>query len=91
MTRPRLELLDSAGDRRREAARERMRACRQRQNAGIKLFYVAADATTYDMMERFGGLDPNKVGDKEAVRTALGKLLRRGLTALLELEALRRR
>ena len=28
-----------------------MRACRKRQAAGIALFYVAADETTYDMMQ----------------------------------------
>jgi hypothetical protein len=37
-----------------------MRACRKRQSAGIALFYVAADETTYEMMKRFGGLDPKK-------------------------------
>ena len=68
-----------------------MRACRKRQAAGIALFYVAADETTYDMMERFAELSPSKVGDREAVRAALGRLLRAGLKALLELEALRRR
>ena len=61
-----------------------MRACRKRQSAGIALFYVAADETTYEMMKRFGGLDPKKVEDKQAVRAALGRLLRVGLEALLE-------
>ena len=41
------------------------------------------------MMKRFGGLAPNKVEDKQAVRAALERLLRAGLNALLELEALR--
>jgi hypothetical protein len=54
------------------------------------LFYVAADETTYDMMQRYAGLSPNKVDDKSAVRAALGRLLR-ALNALLELDALRRR
>ena len=67
-----------------------MRACRKRQAAGIALFYVAADETIYDMMQRYAGLSPNKVDDKSAVRAALGRLLRAGLNALLELEALRR-
>jgi len=64
-----------------------MRAYRKRQNAGIALFYVAADETIYEMMKRFGGLDPNKLEDKQAVRAALGRLLRAGLKALLEREA----
>jgi hypothetical protein len=56
-----------------------MRACRKRQSAGIALFYVATDGTTYDMMQRYAGLSPNKVDDKSAVRAALGRLLRAGL------------
>jgi hypothetical protein len=68
-----------------------MRACRKRQAAGIALFYVAADETTYDMMQRYAGLSPDRLDDKHAVRAALGRLLRAGLQALLELEALRRR
>jgi hypothetical protein len=78
----------TAGFRQQRAAD--MRACRKRQNAGIALFYVAADETTYDMMQRYAGLSPNKVDDKSAVRAALGRLLRAGLNALLELETLRR-
>jgi hypothetical protein len=74
--------------RRRHAAD--MRACRKRQRAGIALFYVAADETTYEMMKRFGGLDPKKVEDKQAVRAALGRLLRVGLEALLKHEAAHR-
>ena len=66
-----------------------MRACRKRQGAGIALFYVAADETTYDMMQRYAGLSPNKVDDKSAVRAALGRLLRAGLMALRKLEAQR--
>jgi hypothetical protein len=59
-----------------------MRACRKRKSAGIALFYVAADEITYEMMKRFGGLDPKKTEDKQAVRAALGRLLRAGLEAL---------
>jgi hypothetical protein len=58
---------------------------------GVALFYVAADETTYDMMQRYAGLSSNKVDDKQAVRAALGRLLRAGLKALLELDARRRR
>jgi len=49
------------------------------------------DGTTFDMMERFGGLKDSKTGDRQAVATALGKLLRRGLEALLREEAASRR
>jgi len=65
-----------------------MRAYRKRQNAGVSLFYVAVDETTFEMMERYAGLDPKKVEDKKAVRAALGRLLWAGLGAL-ELETQR--
>jgi hypothetical protein len=45
----------TAAFRRRRAAD--MRACRKRHAAGIALFYVAADETTYDM-KRYAGLSP---------------------------------
>ena len=83
------EEIDSKVIARRARRAADMRAYRKRQNAGIALFYVAADTMTYEMMERYGGLAPNKVEDKQAVRAALGRLLRAGLKALLELEALR--
>ena len=44
-----------------------------------------------DLMERFGGLSDSKTGDRRAVATALGKLLRRALEALLREEAASRR
>jgi hypothetical protein len=42
-------------------------------------------------MERFGGLKDSKIGDRQAIATALGKLLRRPLEALLREEAASRR
>jgi len=42
-------------------------------------------------MERFGGLKDNKTGDRQAVATALGQLLRCALKALLREEAASRR
>jgi hypothetical protein len=38
-------------------------------------------------MERFGGLKDRNTGDRQAIATALGKLLRRALEALLREEA----
>jgi len=52
---------------------------------------IEADATTFDLMERFGGLKDSKTGDRQAVGTALGKLLRRALEALLREEDASRR
>jgi hypothetical protein len=42
-------------------------------------------------MERFGGLSDSKTGDRQAVATALGKLLRGALEALLREDAASRR
>jgi hypothetical protein len=64
---------------------------RERLHRGAAVYPVEVDGATFDLMERFGGLSPDKVDDKNAVRAALGRLLRAGLKALVELEALRRR
>ena len=56
---------------------------RERLRRGACVLPVEADATTFDLMERFGGLKDTKTGDRQAVATALGKLLRRALEALL--------
>jgi len=64
---------------------------RERLNRGACVLPVEADATTFDLMERFGGLKDSKIGDRPAVATALGKLLRRALEALVREEAASRR
>ena len=61
---------------------------RERLHRGAAVYPVEVDGTTFDLMERFGGL---KTGDRQAVATALGKLLRRALEALLREEAASRR
>jgi len=45
------------------------------------VYPVEVDGRTFDLMERFGGLRDSKIGDRQAVATALGKLLRRALEA----------
>src|SRR5215813_12353303 len=60
---------------------------RERLHRGAAVYPVEVDGTTFDLMERFGGLKDNKTGDRQAVATALGKLLRRALEALLREEA----
>ena len=60
---------------------------RERLQRGACVLPVEADATTFDLMERFGGLKDSKIGDRQAVATALGKLLRSALEALLREEA----
>jgi len=64
---------------------------RERLQRGACVLPVEADATTFDLMERFGGLKDSKTGDRQAVATALGQLLRRALEALLREEAASRR
>jgi hypothetical protein len=64
---------------------------RERLRRGACVLPVEADATTFDLMERFGGLRDTKTDDRQAVATALGKLLRRALEALLREEAAPRR
>src|SRR5262245_44836990 len=56
-------------------------------SAERRVYPVEVDGTTFDLMERFGGLKDSKIGDQQAIATALGKLLRRGLEALLREEA----
>jgi hypothetical protein len=64
---------------------------RERLRRGACVLPVEADATTFDLMERFGGLRDSKTGDRQAVATALGTVLRRALEALLWEEAASRR
>jgi len=64
---------------------------RERLHRGAAVYPVEIDGTTFDLMERFGGLKDSRIGDRKAVATALGKLLRRALEALLREEAASRR
>jgi len=63
----------------------------ERLQRGAAVYPVEVDGTTFDLMERFGGLSDSKTGDRQAVATTLGKLLRRALEALLREEAASRR
>jgi hypothetical protein len=62
---------------------EDTRRWRERLKKGTAVYPIEVDGTTFDLMERFGGLKDSKTGDRKAVATALGKLLRRVLKALL--------
>ena len=64
---------------------------RERLARGAAVYPVEVDGTTFDLMERFGGLKDSKTSDRRAVATALGKVLRRALEALLREEAASRR
>jgi hypothetical protein len=67
------------------------RRWRERLANGKACYTVEVDGTTFDLMERFGGLSERKTNDRQAVATALGRLLRRALEALLREEAASRR
>ena len=60
---------------------------RERLQRGAAVYLVEVDGTTFDLMERFCGLKDSKTGDRQAVATALGRVLRRALEALLREEA----
>jgi hypothetical protein len=64
---------------------------RERLHRGAAVYPVEVDGQLFDLMERFGELKDSKTGDRQAVATALGKLLRRALEALLREEAASRR
>ena len=42
-------------------------AWRARQKRGAAVYPVEVDSTTFDLMERFGGLEADKVEDKRAL------------------------
>jgi hypothetical protein len=69
----------TAAERQRRA--EHTRRWRERLRRGAAVYPVEVDGATFDLMERFGGLSDGKIGDRQAVATALGKLLRRALEA----------
>jgi hypothetical protein len=60
---------------------------RERLRRGAAVYPVEVDGQLFDLMERFCGLKDSKTGDRQAVAAALGKLLRRALTAMLREEA----
>ena len=64
---------------------------RERLHRGAAVYPVEVDGTTFDLMERFAGLKDGKTGDRQAIATALGRLLRRALEALLREEDASRR
>jgi hypothetical protein len=64
---------------------------RERLNRGAAVYPVEVDGTTFDLLERFGGLKDSNISDRQAVATALGKLLRRALEALMREEDASRR
>jgi hypothetical protein len=67
----------------RQRRAEDTRRWRERLHRGAAVYPVEVDGTTFDLMERFGGLSDSKTADRQAVATALGKLLCRALEALI--------
>jgi hypothetical protein len=68
-----------------------MRRCRDRQRRGVELFEFEAGEWEYGLCVKFAELPENLTGNKAAVRAALGRLLRRGLLALLREDDRRRK
>ena len=69
-------------------ARRRRRAAdtarwRSRQRRRVQLFKIEVGREERDLAVRFGGLRQDQIADDTAVSAALGRLLRRGLGALL--------
>jgi len=73
--------------RRRAADTARWRSRRRR---GVELFQIEAGPREYDLAIEFGGLREDLITDKAAVAGALGRLLRRGIIALLREDTRRR-
>jgi hypothetical protein len=73
--------------RRRAADTARWRSRRRR---GMQLFKVEVGREERDLAVRFGGLRQDQIADDVAVSAALGRLLRRGLAALLREDGQRR-
>ena len=70
------------------AARRRRRAAdtarwRSRRRRGVELYKIEAGPHEYKLAQLFGGLREDQMNDKTAVASALGRLLRRGIVALL--------
>src|SRR5262249_32912066 len=60
---------------------------RERLQRGAAVYPVEGDGTTFDLMERFGGVSGRKTGDRQAVAGSHRPLLRRALEALPREEA----
>jgi len=70
----------------------RTRRWRERRQKGRAVVGMEYDGEIVEMAIRFGGLDAKKAeaGNRDAVAAGLGRLLRRGLMALIKLEALKK-
>src|SRR5262249_29127667 len=55
---------------------EDTRRWRERLHRGAAVYPVEIDGQLFDLVERFAELEDSKTGDRQAVATALGKLLR---------------
>ena len=77
-------------DRRRRRAADTAR-WRSRRRRNVQVFQIEIDAQTYDIMLALGRLRQEQISNKFVVATALGKLLRNALDALLRENNTRRR
>ena len=75
---------------RNDAERERLarraadvRRCRARLRASRAIYPFEADAQTFDLAVRYAGLDPGRISDRQTTISALSRLLRMALAALV--------
>jgi hypothetical protein len=61
---------------------EHTRAWRERRERGAAVYPVEIDGRVFDLMVRFGGLQPHQEGDKQAIADAFSRLLDLALAAL---------
>jgi len=63
---------------------------RERQRRGEAILPLVVDGPMLDLAERFAGLKAEQMENRDAVAAAVGRLLRRGVEALLREESHRR-
>ena len=76
-------------------ARRRRRAAdtrrwRSRRRRGVELYSIEVGLDEFGLAIQYGGLQEDQVGDKAAVAAALGRLLRKGIVALMRQDTRRR-
>ena len=76
-------------DRRRRRAADTAR-WRSRRRRCVELYQLEAGSIEIDLAIKYGGLKESRVSDRVAVNAALGRLLRKGIAALLREDDRRR-
>jgi hypothetical protein len=75
-------MTEDAVARRRRRAADTAR-CRDRRRRCVSIFQIEAGVYEFELARLYAGLEENQMTDKAAISRALGRLLRRGLIALM--------